>query len=251
MSRDHKSEVRDYLLGTLPDNEARALEEEYIMNRSFLLEVQAAEAELIADYLTGRLAPSSRQLFERRCLELPALQRRVDDARITIPSPQPVSSLLWPRWALAVAAILIVAAVGALLYRQRPAQEATFRAPQAIGDRRVVAFSVNPGVSMGEGNSAAQLALPANSLLDLTLKLPGQASAVSLSVTISRIAPDGRLQRIWASTGPIESKTAQGGRILAIRLDSNLFPPGDYAIHAGTPDDVVRETFIFRVIAAQ
>jgi hypothetical protein len=51
--------------------------------------------------------------------------------------------------------------------------------------------------------------------------------------------------------GPVESKAAQGGRILAVRLDSNLFPPGDYAIHAGTPDEGVRETFVFRVIGAQ
>ena len=141
-----------------------------------------------------------------------------------------------------------VAVAGALLYRQRPAQEATFHAPPA---RLVVALSVNPGVSMGEGSSAAQIALPENSLLDLTLKLPGQTSAVSLSVAISRIAPDGRLQRVWAAPGPVESKAAQGGRILAIRLDSNLFPRGDYAIHAGTPDEGVHETFVFRVIGAQ
>jgi anti-sigma-K factor RskA len=252
MSKDHKLSVRDYLLGTLPDRETRAFEEEYIGNRCVLREVQAAEAELIADYLAGRLMPDSRELFERRCLQLPALRQRVEDARKYSTPPQPGGSPFWPRWALAVAAILIVAGAAALLYRQRPAQLSKVQAPLAKHvDRLVVAFSVNPGVSMGSGAFAAQVALPANSVLDLTLKLPAQASAVSLPVNISRIGADGRLRRVWAAPSPVESKAAESGRVLSVQLDSNLLPPGDYAAYAGTPDDRTRETFVFRVVEAQ
>ncbi len=244
--------MRDYLLGTLPDNEARAFEEQYLENASFLREVQAAEAELIADYITGRLMPGSRELFERRCLQLPALQQRVEDARKYSPSPQRIGSPFRPRWALAVAAIFIVAATAALLYRQRPSDVAKVQAPQAKNSERlVVAFSIDPGVSMGGGALAAQVALPANSVLDLTLRLPDQASATSLPVTISRIAADERLQTVWAGPAPIESKAGERGGLLSVRLDSNLLPPGDYAAYVGKPDDRTRETFVFRVVEAQ
>jgi hypothetical protein len=204
------------------------------------------------EYLTGRLMPDERDLFESRCLQAPDLQRRVDDARRLMPVAQSRRAPLLSRWTLAVATLLIVAAGAAtLIYRQPPLQRAALHSPPNQGNDRLVTIVLNPGVSMGQGAQEVQAALAPNSTLELVLNLPGHAFAVSAPVTISLIGADGRLQPIWTAARPIESKPAQGGQTLAFRLDSKTFRTGDYAVQVGTAGDLIHETFLFRVVPTQ
>src|SRR5215471_18352040 len=94
--------MRKYLLGTLPDDEAMAIEELYFTNRSLFNDIRSVEVRLIRDYLDGTLEPSERTQFETRYLQVPELRRLVDEVRQR--HSVPADSARWRPlgWALAV-----------------------------------------------------------------------------------------------------------------------------------------------------
>src|SRR6478609_7227740 len=73
--------VRRYLLGAATEQEAEAIEIEYIRREPALDRVAAIEEELIEDFLAGDLAPSDRDRFERVYLASPVHRQRVDTIR--------------------------------------------------------------------------------------------------------------------------------------------------------------------------
>jgi anti-sigma-K factor RskA len=65
---DIEDEIRRYLLGTLPEEARRGVEERLMTEEAFLEELTLAEGELIDDYVAGRLSPDERAAFERHFL---------------------------------------------------------------------------------------------------------------------------------------------------------------------------------------
>jgi hypothetical protein len=70
-----------YLLGRMPDEESRVLEQKLLQDREAFDEVMAAEDDLIDEYLEGGLSPDERRYFERAYLSAPDRRARVDFAR--------------------------------------------------------------------------------------------------------------------------------------------------------------------------
>lgn len=127
MHTDHKSieTMRAYLLGRLPEDEASALEQEYFVNRPFLLKLQSEETALIEDYLDGNLGPAERQSFEKQYLQLPELQRKVEQVRGERRAlVQTANPPLWGSWRLGLAAALVVLlGVGIWIYHLRTKEQ--------------------------------------------------------------------------------------------------------------------------------
>jgi anti-sigma-K factor RskA len=65
---DTQDEIRRYLLGTLPEESRRGVEERLMTEEAFLEELTLAEGELIDDYAAGRLSEEERAVFERHFL---------------------------------------------------------------------------------------------------------------------------------------------------------------------------------------
>jgi hypothetical protein len=109
--------ARRYLLGQATEEERSALELEYFHSEEAVDRIAAAEDDLIEDYLSDRLDPVERGLFERDYLAAPNHRRRVETIRQLLASTsrtEPGPSMDWSRQRLALAAALVLFAAGSL-----------------------------------------------------------------------------------------------------------------------------------------
>jgi hypothetical protein len=135
--------LRSYLLGGLPEEQSTALEETYLRDEETLESLQAAEYELIDDYLDGRLTPDERERFDRHYLASPVHRHRLATARRLRSAAAPTEPAReatprrttqvapfarrwfeWPiglRVALAAGLVLALALTALWLSRMRPA----------------------------------------------------------------------------------------------------------------------------------
>jgi hypothetical protein len=126
MTPEYESiQLRRYVLGALTDDERARIERDYFERADILDSVCAAEDDVIDDYLSDRLAPEERELFERYYLASPRHRTRVAVARaLRTASPVSVSASRERReravglWAV-VAAVLLLLAGGAWMFARR------------------------------------------------------------------------------------------------------------------------------------
>lgn len=253
MPMDHISNepMRAYLLGRLPDDQAAALEEEYFVNRDFFLKIQSEETALIADYLDGRLQPTEKRCFESRYLQIPELQRKVEELRRQRIALKPAARpSIWAGWRLAfVAASVLLPGFGIWVYRSRlPAPPQLVAGVQPSGSHSVETIHISPGFTKGPGSKPAQFEPPpGGSTISLILEVPGQPSPVQCQVRISMVKPYGRWAPVWSSPEPVVSAATLEGQALTLPLSSSLLHPGDYVVEAWTSDGRIRETYVYRV----
>jgi hypothetical protein len=243
--------MRAYLLGTLDDRHAVALEEKYFVDREFFGRVRNIETELIEDYLENRLSPPEKRLFERRYLEIPNLRRRVEEVRQEFPKTRPAfrvpRSIVW-RLSLAGVAFSLMFAGGLAYWRAQPrgAGNST-RLPQVAQNLSVFTVRLTPGMIKGPTAQSVVIAPPSiGTVLRLALELPGRNSAADYQARLTTIAAEGGRSRIWES-GILRPVPAPGGGVLTVDLASNLLRPGDYVVEVGPPQGGTVESYLFRV----
>ncbi len=105
-----------YLLGMLPEAETERLDELSVADDDFAARLTAAEHELVDAYVSGALSGSRRTQFESQYLSSPLGREKVEFARAlaaascsAVPPAVPRRALDL-RWALAAAAVILVAA---------------------------------------------------------------------------------------------------------------------------------------------
>ena len=200
--------MRRYLLGTLPEPDAQALEQRYFGDPAFFEWMWGLEDRLIADYLAGRLPSSESAQFERRYLEIPALQKRLEEVRQRKGKRRPEG--LYAQWVFVVTAALVIcfAAVYFRTALHRPAPPSPTLAT-ITAERPLLAMRLTPGVSKGSSSQLVELAPPAGGRVQLSFELPGR-STVKCQVAIARINSDGR--RVDCLDQPATRITAVGHR---------------------------------------
>jgi CHAT domain-containing protein len=132
---DEEKRVRSYLLGELPQEEIRQLEEKLLREEEFAEQVLRIEDELIEDYAGGDLPPGEWKRFEEHFLSTPRRRLKLmtvrglrsyapvsADAKQPAAHPSPrgwrlssawLRKLFFPRWrAIAFAALILAAGVG-------------------------------------------------------------------------------------------------------------------------------------------
>ncbi len=137
------TQIKTYLLGSLPADASLALEERLLTDDTFFELLQAEEDELIDEYLAHELSPTERQQFEQIFLAAPARRARLSwaqtlhqqlaqaaaapHASATAASPvtsTPAIAPWWRAWLSAplayAAAALLIAAVGWGLWQFNP-----------------------------------------------------------------------------------------------------------------------------------
>ena len=123
--------LRNYLLGTLPQERAERLEERLLKDDEFIERLSLIEDELIEDYARNALGAGERQQFEKYFLSNPKRRRKlmlvrglrkytVDIGHVSTVDRAPARRwyfpLLSPQWA-AAAAVVLVALGGFVLWR--------------------------------------------------------------------------------------------------------------------------------------
>jgi hypothetical protein len=140
--------IRQYLLGETSVEEAQALERAYFAQEETLDEIGAVEAELLEDYLAGRLPGSSRTRFETHYLRTPEHRRRLSMARALRAEARAshrTRKVLY-FFPLAAAAILVLAVLAVVWGLRLPGEP---HLPQAS----VVALQVPLVAVRGEGET--------------------------------------------------------------------------------------------------
>jgi hypothetical protein len=240
---------RAYLLGTLPAEEAEALEERYFTDESGFEEVVLAEDDLIDEYLDGELPEESRHVFEARLQERPELMARLDARRrLTRALRRRIDSREIPRvggrqifLGLAAAAAALFVSVRA--FQERPAAPSRnvsgpsvatgIAAPRASGDAAAPAAPIV--LLLGAGGVREKSTVP-------TVTLVPSASALRLVFPVPATperALDVRIEdvdrgEVWKGAGRV---TRDGSRAQAeTDVPLSVLAPGDYIVrYRGLP----------------
>jgi hypothetical protein len=233
-------QMRAYLLGLLPPDEAAVLEEKYFTERSFFLQVQDEERRLIRQYLDRELSPHEMERFDLQYQSTPELRRKLEqfamERRVQVsPRRQP---MIW--WAAACLAALSAAGILAYL-RSRPI-------PQLVAGSTgpVYSLRLTPGVEKGPNERMPSVS-PDGGMLRLSLDLPGATKPVLCAAKISQVSDDGRFVPVWQNLHSAwSSPSGNSDQELVLMLPARLFRAGDYVVEVqdrtGTKD-----TYIFRV----
>jgi hypothetical protein len=134
MHDDPMSETRivEYLLGRASPDDRERIEDQYMSDPDFLAEVEAVERDLVDQYVRGEI-PALHAAFETGYLVSSSRREKVEFARALHAAPARGR----PRWHLAAAAAVLIAALGGwFLVADRPesAQEqASVEAPVPSG----------------------------------------------------------------------------------------------------------------------
>lgn len=233
MSLRHKRTVRAYFLGTLPENQAEALEMRYFTDRAFLRKVKQEEDRLIRDYLAGRLDPAGTALFEKRYLNVPLLRRRLDEMRST-PSPRSA-------WRFAAASGLIVIAGTGLWIGNRISR---YHVPNAVDSSPllVTLIKLSPGVLKGQANQHDFPQPGDGASVVLQLELLRSEQPVSCAATLNRVAGGGQWDRVWSGTARMRSPGS-----ISAEIPGTVFTEGDYVAQINCPDGA-HDSYVMRIV---
>jgi hypothetical protein len=269
--------LRSYLLGKLPEDEADTLEERLLKEDELFELSEAIEADLLAEYAQGGLAPAEREHVHRRLASSPrglerlklarslnALARRdkkvLPFVRRAIPVRQPAL-----RWA-ALAAGLAVAVSLAWLILQWPNTGGGTQNPPVIADDKVPAHPVQkpaqppapkpPVTPVPEPLKAVfQLALTSLRGAESTekLRVPAGAGTVELQISVEEmvglesfdltVRNEEKGETVRELTG-LKPQDLHGIRTLVVDLPADQLPAGKYEIQAqgrapgGKPEDL-------------
>jgi hypothetical protein len=238
--------VKSYLLGTLPDDQASAVEERYFTNPAFFSEIRRMEIGLISQFLDEELTEEEQEQFERRYFRVPKLKKLVDEVR------ERRGAIVQPRltpWLVSVAAALVcIAIIGFVVLRKGLAppvqREAVETPPHGIS------LFLEPGVTMGAGSETKKLFLPSQvQPVSLVAELPGQTVSADYVARVFSIGRNGGRNNVFTS-GHIRSVARSGGQQVTVELSSADLQPGDYIMDLQPVTGEVSETYVFRVTAA-
>ena len=248
--------ARRYLLGEASEEESASLEQEYFERQEALERIEAAEDDLIEDYLAGQLTAADRERFERGYLSAPAHRVRVETVRRLIEQGSR-ASLASPRkrpatwatritrsgpWLALAASILIVASVALwmfLPFEGRPTEvagpPASQPAPtvtQGSGGNassiapRVFALAVSPVAVRSGSDTPAVVIPPGTDVVGIRLESDGEnrnltARRASIRTVGGRDA--------WQ--GPVAAATESSpGTVARIDVPAAVIPAEDYLI---------------------
>lgn len=238
--------VKSYLLGTLPDDQASAIEERYFTDPAFFKEIRSREIDLICQFLDEELTEEERVQFERRYLQVPKLKKLVDEIRERHGAVPPPRSMTWIAVAAAAAVCILVIGFVVLQKELAPPVHKTSVETHLQG----VTLFLEPGVTMGAGSETKQLVLPSEAQpVSLIAELPGHIVSADYIARVFSIGRDGGRNNVFSSS-QIRSVPRIGGQQVTVKLSSTDLPPGDYILELQPVGREVSETYVFRVTAA-
>jgi hypothetical protein len=265
MAQSPRDDTMRYLLGDLPEEQAKALEQEYFADDELFERLGAGETDLLDEYVRGELTPAESEAFEQRLSVSASLRGRLEAARTLargfdrteVSVAPPVRRWLLP---LAAAAAALLAAVGLwlgsettrlrndleVLRGQKLALELENQRLKATATAQATAPKpADQTVAQAVGQTVA-LALAPGLLRDSSggnnFVVPRSAKAVLLEVPLGDQPGERYSVRVEDASGkpilehrdlPAVSGGGGGGRVAIVATDPSGLPAGDYAVRLG------------------
>jgi hypothetical protein len=278
-------QIRQYLLGDLPESEEREIEIAYFRDPDLLARLELARKDLADDYAATRLSPADREKFERRILATAEGTEQVAIARALRNSAaqgrqHPPPAIDW-RW-MSLAALITLAIGASIAWRiingaERPADTAQANqsparaeqpspqppAPESARDQTGPAPEAPGPTSQRPTLVLATLVLTADLERSRgqapTLLTSTAATHVDLVVPREGLPPGAARARVesvdgtpvWSGSATIPDARAPDPRPRS-RVPLSVLPPGDYffAIESRPPADATTAPrYYFRVRA--
>lgn len=261
--------LRRYLLGDLPAESQRSLEERLMTDGELYDELLMAEDELVDQYLAGALSGGARDAFERHFLATPESRRKLnfaaalrkhiaaaepprpeaEQSEVSLPERRTLFQILFPPgrpavgWAQAAILLLVVTAAAFLAVR-------TWRGRGGDGPEiaaRVFTVELKPGAVRQGGEEMRRIAPPADAtVVRLELESP---SGEGRDYRAALLADDGRT---LLSRDKLEAREQGGARYVPFDIPARLLTRGDYRVKLSrlAADDATPEvlaSYSFRV----
>jgi hypothetical protein len=217
--KSDKNEVRDYLLGRLPEADQEQFEIRLLSDAKFAEEFDIVVDEITDEYLQNDLARDDRERVKKyflssierqKKLEFAAeLLRRAESRRVTSPGFLEQVTAFWrqpsfARFALAAVAVVVVVGIIYVLKRTDNASYLALSLALSTAER-------------AEGPAAQQVKLPPNTDLKITLTIPESA----------RGAKEYSAKLAGGSDLKIEQQTPE---TVTVTISAGSITPGTYAI---------------------
>lgn len=242
--------LRDYLLRTLPEVDADAIEQRYFADASFFRKLRAAEIELICDYLDNRLSEEQLERFKAHYLKVDLLKdlvARVQQERMAVRARR-------RRMLIALASALscvVVIGVGLFRYRRPTSAPTGTHVTSVASPTQIITLILMPGTSKGVGSESRAVALPEQKKrVLLILKLPGQESSAVYTARLRNVDRSAGPNNTWSRNG-LRSTSVEGMQQVEVELPTAFAEPGDYILELKMENLPVQETYQFRLIPPQ
>lgn len=225
--------LRRYVLGTLTEAECDAIEREYFVQADALERVNAAEDDLVDEYLSSELSAHEREQFERHYLWTPSHRNRVAVAR-AIRAASSVRAIERSdpgrRWlaAAAIAATVLIVAGGAWMLRGRSASKSgpVQSAASPVAPRTLPTES--PDTTAARDSAPAPLVVVAVSISPILVRGAGKAATLA-------IAPGTDVVRVLLQPGERGERSVDRGRAIVRTVGGGEVWRGPTASSAGSP----------------
>ncbi len=245
MADERDRELKEYLLGTLPEPAMQALEESYFKDDAMFEQIEQAEHALIDEYLEKRLSEADRDQFERHFLTAPARAKRVAIASALRETA--TSAMLRERrtavlpstrvWLAIAASIILATALWFVMARLSPPQPSPQAGPppQAqpspplpeppSSEREVpiVALVLSP-VSTRGAESPAEIRASGPTRVEIDLL--GLGTPAGGRVEIRSV--DAGV--VWTGEARAASPASARGAVAHVTVPMDRLPPGDYIL---------------------
>ncbi len=180
--------VRRYLLGDIAGSDLEKFEETFMTGDTSLTEIEAAEDELLDEYLAGRLNESERAHFEQHFLSTPERQQKLRFAKVFrryVASNQPAvvadahipPSLFNPQhWSARIAIVVIFSVMAGVWFYLRSRNETPNYA--------IVTLSLNPSTRAAGAHDTTVTLPDSVDSLRAVLLLPQDARGTNYRVEV-------------------------------------------------------------------
>ena len=228
MERNAEDEVllRSFLLGQLSESKRSDMEAAFLEDGQLFEQLNAAETDLIDDYVRGALPRSEKEQFERHCLSSERIRERVQFAGALKRLPHPQRSRPWLDWlwtwsmpaqALVSTAALVAIIAGVIFWRGPGNPSGPTPVPV------VFTFMLAGGSTRAAGGIERRAVPTGTTQIALQLNIEGAAAFSRYQVRLT--TPEGRA--VWSADGLAEERIASGRAVIA-RVPAPLLVPGDY-----------------------
>lgn len=260
--------LRSYLLGELSEDEAGALEGRLLAEDELFEQCEAIEADLLAEYAQGSLAPAERERVRQRLASSPQGRERLRLARslnllaareqaAVLPFVRRTAPIRRPvlRWAALAAGLLAAAGLGwftleqsQTIHRVSPKHPG----PKIVDTRPAHAVPAPPRAPAPAAPPVAAAPKPVRAVFQLALtslrgsesveklRVPARAGTVELQISVEGMEDlqsfnltvrnrNGETVKAWTGHKP---QSLNGVRALVVELPAEKLPAGRYEIQA-------------------